>query len=322
MLPKLFAPILMTLGILVGVQLGKTTSSNSSTEVDFFSFEKNFVATVAENLPWKITSAIPKIQEPEPSKLPAAEIIPAPNLQIKAGISADENSHIYYEKNINQKLPIASITKLITALVVLDNLNQKDIATISKNAVDTYGEMGDLVVNEKISVKNLLYIMLIDSSNDAAIALAEAINQTGKNIVELMNAKAKILGLANSSFSDSAGLNPDNFSTAADLFKLTNIALKNPLIREVIGTEETDVFSADNKIKHHLKNTNKLLSKIDGIIGGKTGYTEEAGECLILAVNHLPSKTYFITVILGAEIGTRFQESEKLINWTKKIYRW
>ena len=322
MLPKLFAPILMTLGILIGVQIGKPTSNNPAIEVDFFSFEKNFAATIVENLPWKLTPEIPTIQNPAPNKLPETELIPAPNLQIKAGISADENGHIYYEKNINQRLPIASITKLMTALVVLDNLSQKDIATISKNSVDTYGEMGDLIVDEKISVKNLLYIMLIDSSNDAAIALAEAINQTGKNTIDLMNAKAKILGLANSFFSDPAGLNPDNFSTASDLFKLANNALKNPLIREIIGTEEIDVFSFDNKIAHHLKNTNKLLSRIDGIIGGKTGYTEEAGECLILAVEHLPSRTYFITVILGAEIGTRFQESEKLINWTKKIYKW
>lgn len=322
MFPKLFAPILMTLSILAGVQLGKTTSSDPSTEVDFFSFEKNFAATIIENLPWKLAPEIPPIQNPAPSKLPEAEIVPAPDLKIKAGISADEKNHIYYEKNSNQRLPIASITKLITALVVLDNLNQNNIAAISKNSVDTYGEMGDLVVDEKISVKNLLYVMLIDSSNDAAVALAETINQNNKNIVELMNAKAKTLGLINSSFSDPAGLNSDNFSTASDLFKLTDIALKNSLIREIIGTEETDVFSTDNKIKHHLKNTNKLLSKIDEVIGGKTGYTEEAGECLILAIEHQPSKTYFITIILGAEIGTRFQESEKLINWTKKIYRW
>lgn len=312
----------MTLGIIAGVQLGKTTSSDPSTKVDFFSFEKNLAATIVENFPWKLAPEIPPIQNPAPNKLPEAEIISAPDLKIKAGISADEKNHIYYEKNINQKLPIASITKLITALVVLDNLKQNDIAIISKNSVDTYGEMGDLVVNEKISVKNLLYIMLIDSSNDAAVALAETINQNNKNTVELMNAKAKILGLINSSFSDPAGLNPDNLSTASDLFKLTNIALKNSLIREIIGTEEIDVFSADNKIKHHLKNTNKLLSKIDEVIGGKTGYTEEAGECLILTIEHQPSKTYFITIILGAEIGTRFQESEKLINWTKKIYRW
>lgn len=322
MLPKLFTPIFLALGIFIGAQLGKTTSNEQAKEVDFFRFEKSFAATILEKLPWRLEPKFPPIKQISPMKLPVAEFSQPPNLKIKAGISADENNSIYYEKNINEKLPIASLTKLITALATFDNLKQDDITTISKNAVAAYGEIGDLVVNEKISIKNLLYIMLIDSSNDAATALAETFSLNNKDIVALINKKAKEIGMENSYFTDPAGLNPDNFSTASDLFKLANSALKNDLIREIISIEEIDVFSDDNKIKHHLKNTNKLLGKIDWIIGGKTGYTEEAGECLILAIEHQPSKTYFITVILGAGIGERFIETEKLIEWTKKVYRW
>lgn len=322
MLSKFFTPIFLIFGIFIGAQVAKTTSNEQAKEVDFFKFEKKFAATIIEKLPWSLNSKYPQIRQPSPIKLPIAEFAQPPTLKIKAGISADENNFVYYEKNINEKLPIASLTKIITALTVLENLNPNDTTTISKTAVSAYGETGGLVINEEISIKNLLYIMLIDSSNDAAIALAEALAQKNKDTVALMNEKAKTLGLTNSFFSDPAGLNSNNFSTASDLLKLTNIALQNELIREIISIEEIDVFSENKKTKHHLKNTNKLLGKIDEIIGGKTGYTEEAGECLILIAEHKPSKKYFIAIVLGAGIGERFIEAEKLIDWTKEVYRW
>ena len=336
MLSKLLAPIFMTLGILIGVHMGDvntTSNSNAQKEVDFLSADfsgqipdrgrgQEFAADIIVNFPFKIKSEVPKPPEILPVKFPVADKINPPDLKVKAGLSIDEKNNVYYEKNADEKTPIASLTKLLTALVVVDNLPADAEIVVSKNAVETEGEMGDLVVGEKLSAKNLLYIMLVDSSNDAAAALSEAIEQNGKNFTDLMNAKAKELKMANSLFSDPAGLNPDNISTANDLAKLANAALKNPLIRQIINTEETDIFSTDGKTAHHLKNTNKLINKISGIIGGKTGYTEEAGECLILMTEHQPSKTYFITIVLGAENGERFNEMEKLVSLTKKVYRW
>ena len=266
-----------------------------------------------------------------PHKLPQIEeVVDWLNLKAKAAASFDtENNRFLFQKNIDQKLPIASLTKLLTALKVMDQLELEEIVEVSKKAIATYGEMGNLVVEEKISVKNLLYIMLIESSNDAAVALAEVVekktNRVPNLFVDLMNKKAKEIGLFNSHFSDASGLNLDNVSTISDLTKLTKYSLENQkynLIWQILGIEEINVQSIDGKINHYLKNTNKLIGKIEGIVGGKTGYTEEAGECMILVIKNSSQKGYLINVILGAANGGRFTEMERLVKSIQEIYLW
>ncbi len=227
-----------------------------------------------------------------------------------------ETGAIIYEKNIREKLPVASLAKLTTALVVLDKVDLESQATISGNAVATEGNKGNLKTGEKITVRNLLCLLLVNSSNDAATALAEHISGSEDGFVKLMNKKAKALGLENTSFANPTGLDQENnYSTAYDLTKLVKIVLNEPLLLEIMRIQDLDVFSVDGVNVHHLSNTNKLLGKLPGIniIGGKTGFTNQAEECLILITVHPENNQRIISVILGSE--DRFGEMEKLINW-------
>lgn len=253
--------------------------------------------------------------------------IEEPKILARAALVFDTgNRTILFQKdNILESRPIASLTKLMTAIVALENAKETKIFQVSKNAVAQEGEMGNLAVDEKITLKNLLYIMLMTSSNDAAQTIAENIEQnfpadSKQNFVDLMNQKAKTLGLKKTSFKDSSGLDPTNFSSAWELVKIMEETLKQPLLSRIMQTKEIDVFSADKKIKHHLESTNKLLGHLPDIVGGKTGYTEEAGNCMILAAKSPKNEGIIISVVMDSP--DRLLESETLINWTKKAYLW
>ncbi len=237
-----------------------------------------------------------------------------------------------FKKDEDKKLPIASLTKLMTAMVVLENYNLAETITISKKAVLQEGSQGALKQDDAVSVKDLLYIMLIESSNQAAYALSEGLpsqilsdktweGEEEKNFVELMNDKAKELGLGNTHFSDSIGLSLENYSTSEDLIKLTKHLLKNyPIITEISRTKEIDLYKQDASFYAKLVNTNELLGEIPDIVGGKTGFTTNAKGCLILVLNNHRNENYLIFVILGAD--DRFGEMKKLIDWVNTAYIW
>ncbi len=235
-------------------------------------------------------------------------------------------NNVVFKKNENQKLPIASLTKLMTALVVSDIYQISDTIKISKQAIEQEGNEVELKVGEKLSINELLHIMLIESSNDAAYALATPDFKTQKmpekSFVDLMNLYTYYtlgLSLENTHFINSTGLDPEkpfediNHSTVKDLAKLAQYLLQNkPGIIDIISQKENTSFH------YMLENTNKLLGGVDGIIGGKTGYTDEAGECLILILKGPDKNSYFINIILGS--NDRFGEMEKIINWDKQIF--
>lgn len=227
-----------------------------------------------------------------------------------------EKNKILYQKNAGQILPIASLTKLMTGLVVLEELDLDQTLKVSQQALAAYGDSGGLVINEEISVRNLLYALLIESSNDAATALSEAFGET--SLVDLMNQKAKDLGLVNTYFVDPTGYNPGNISTALDLVELIKYSLEEPLIWQILKIPSIDLSSVDGSINHHLINTNQLLNHCPGVVGGKTGYTNEAQGCMILVVEQSYEK--LVIIVLGAK--ERFLETEKLINWAKEAYLW
>lgn len=236
-------------------------------------------------------------------------------------LAFDVNSQkILYQKNINQPLPIASLTKLLTASIVLEQMNLNDTVVISKKAVETFGEMGRLTVGEKISVRNLLYLLLMASSNDAAEALAEYLQETKNlSLPYLMNQKIKEWGLTNSRFSDASGLAPDDYSSAWDLAQIVQKTLDQSMLWKILKTESFDLQSSDGLFNHHLENSNKLLNKIEGVLGGKTGYTEEAGECLILVIK-TSKNTPLILIILNAD--DRFKKMQDLVDWVRRAYIW
>lgn len=224
------------------------------------------------------------------------------------------NQKIIFEKNPDQILPIASLTKLMTALVVLENYDLSQEIKISKEAIDQPEDFGFLRVGERLSVENLLYILLIESSNDAAYALSDLISQEA--FVDLMNIEAKFLGLKNTHFVDPGGWGAQNYSNARDLVKFSQYLLeKKPIIFEITKIAEFDLYDPEGIFHHRLLNTNKILKEYPQIIGGKTGETLLAGKCLLLVVKAPEEGSFIINVILNSE--NHFGEMEKLIDWTR-----
>ncbi len=246
--------------------------------------------------------------------------ITEPEVEAKAAlVFIPDKNKILYQKNINQVLPIASLTKLMTALIVVENIDLEEIAVVSKEAITAYGDKGGLVIDEKISVKSLLYALLMESSNDAAASLAEITQQkVDKNFIDLMNQKAEKLRLKNTHFIDSSGYDSGNVSTVEDIAQLVEYSFSHPIIWQIMKTPVIDLSSADGKINHHWVNTDELLNRLPNIVGGKTGYTEEAQGCLVLVIE--TNNKYLITIVLGAQ--ERFLQTERLINWVQKAYLW
>ncbi len=244
----------------------------------------------------------------------------------KAAICVEVNSldpsdkdKFLFKKKENEQLPIASLTKLMAALVVLENYDLDQVTVVSEAAVNQQGGQGLLTPEENLSIKNLLYIMLIESSNDAAYALAEV--KGPEQFVGLMNLKAMELGLLGSNFADVTGLSPDNYSTAEDLVKLAKYLLENhPLIWEILSLDKFNLKNPQGKFHHELSNTNELLGKIPDIVGGKTGETAEAKGCLLLVLKNQKDQNYLIYIILGSD--NRFGETQKLIDWINQAYQW
>jgi len=243
---------------------------------------------------------------------------------ISVKIDEMENEKILFQKNINKNLPIASLTKLMTALVVLEDKENYDfsqVVTVSEKAISQDEDFGNLKIKDKLSVEDLLHIMLIESSNDAAYALAEKIEV--EKFVEKMNQKAKTLGLDNTYFINPSGLDsedpeiPNNLSTVKDLVKLAQYILdQHPIILDISSKMAYEVLDSWGQFHHLAATKNGLSEEIPDIIGGKTGFTNEAGGCMLLVLKDKDG--YLINVILGTESPeARLEEMKKLINWVE-----
>ncbi len=245
-------------------------------------------------------------------------------------IDKENKDRTLFQKENEQKLPIASLAKLMTAWVVLEHYDLAEEITISKAAANQYGNIKKLEEGKTFSVEYLLYPLLMESSNAAAYALANDYQkETGeKEFAELMNQEAEKIGLNNTFFANPTGLDPEdskteiNYSTANDLAKLAKKLLEKPLIWEILSLPKYSLYGPE------LVNTNRFL--LDGstgwqdkIIGGKTGYTDEAEGCLLLVLKAPKNQGYLINVILGADgKENRFEEMRKLVDWLKTAYIW
>ena len=233
---------------------------------------------------------------------------------------------ILFEKESGKILPIASLTKLMTALVVLENYDFSKEIKISEKAVEQPEDLGKLVAERIFPVKYLLYPLLMESSNDAAFSLANDYDgMTGEKFVTLMNSAAQKLNLNDTFFVNPSGLDPEtktpetkiNYSTASDLAKLTEELLKKPLIWEILSTPRYNFYGPE------LLNTNELLGEIPEIVGGKTGYTYTAGGCMVLVTIAPKDAGFLVNVILGTDgHNGRFGEMKKLANWLNTAYKW
>ncbi len=270
-------------------------------------------------------------KESSPDYLPLRDWnVPDPELSASGAIVYRlHDDKIFYQKNIYEPLPIASLTKLLTALVVSEQIDINLTTHISQEAVLTESEAGGLVVGEEISVRNLLYTLLIESSNDAATALQEyfSLYKTDRTLIDTMNRRALELGLSHVTLKNPSGLDErgeiSNTASAIDLAVLAKYIWRaSPVLFTILSTPVIDVQSTDGRHNHHLVTSNKLLGVLPEVIAGKTGYTEKAGESLLVYFV-LPSgdvNRVFMSVVLGSQ--NREGDTRILIDWIKKAYRW
>lgn len=244
-----------------------------------------------------------------------------PVIEAQAAIIVDfDSGTILYEKNSSEKLQMASITKLMTAIVALEEGNLDDIVTVSTNAALTEGSKIWLYGGEQITLKSLLYGILVHSGNDAAVAIAEHIGGDVPTFVEKMNEKAKEIGLRSTSFENPIGFDAaNNYSTVYDTALLARYAYRKSLIREAVRLQSMTISSADGNITHDLNSTNKLLNSFLKVLGLKTGHTELAGLCFVsIIANEHDNK--IITVVLNSP--ARFTETKMLAAWAFRSYIW
>lgn len=265
---------------------------------------------------WKEQHILTLASYPEKKENSPSVIISA-----KSALALDVKSGIFlYEKNTDEKLPIASITKLMTAIIITEEEDLNALVKVSRNAAVTPGSKIWLYPGEVISVENLLAALLIHSANDAAVALAEFHAVTEEKFVKKMNQKAQKLGLKNTNFANATGLdNTENYSTARDISMLATYAIKKRIIRHFTAESNLKIQSQDGNLTHELKNTNEILGGPFNIIGLKTGNTEQAGPSLV-ALAKGSENHEVITVILNSE--NRFAETTELFNWIYQNYHW
>jgi|SRR3989344_2885881 len=259
----------------------------------------------------------------EPKNYPVRDIeIPEPKIEARAAVLYDAFSgRSLFGLNENRRLPIASVTKLMSAIVITETIDLNEIITMPAEVINVDGFGADFKAGEKLRGDDLLKIMLIKSSNDAALAFAAHAEKVGIDIVGKMNEKAAALGMNNTHFSDPAGLDDQGaFSTAMDLVKLLSYASDQTKISKILLTQVTEVQSIDGIITHNVLNTNQLLGKIPGIIVAKTGYTDNALGTMVMAVSGAYGEGIVISVILGS--NNRFVDTIKLIEWGREAYSW
>ena len=228
-----------------------------------------------------------------------------------------ESGRVLLEKESKKSLAMASTTKIMTAIMVLENADLDDIVTVSKRAAAAPRVKMDLQAGEEIPLQGLLYALMLQSSNDAAVAIAEHIGGTVEDFCVRMTEKAHLLGAVNTTFETASGLDTDNhYSTAHDMAIITRYALQNPDFVELINTPQ--FITVSNKRTYNISNKNRLLNEYDGAMGVKTGFTNKAGHCFVGAAKR--DDMQLISVVLASGWGARGKEqkwvdTKRLLNY-------
>jgi len=269
----------------------------------------------------------PKEEPVTERKVSKKSFVPAPVLMgleaypvvsARAVLAVDMNSGItLYEKNPDSQLLPASTTKIITALVAMDHYDSDEVLLVHDPTVA--GKKMGLVYGEQMKAKDLIYALLVYSANDAAEVLAQNYPEGRGAFVREMNKLAAELSLTNSYFTNPAGLDGgEHVSTARDLIRVANVAMKDPAFANIVRQENGVVTSVDGKIVHRIETTNQLLGKVDGVFGVKTGWTENARENLVSYIER-DGRQVMIAMLASQD---RFGESEELIEWIFANYTW
>ena len=289
-----------------------------TTLLSLYASAKLFATEVpsATAAPWNSSSILQASPIPEHLESNIAPVIKA-----KSAIAVDlTNGMVLYEKNSYDHRPIASITKLMTAVILLEENKLSDVITVSKAAADTLGSKIWLAPGEKITVENLLYAAIIHSANDAAYALAEYNSPNIDDFVTKMNQKTVELGLYDSHFTNPVGFDEEgNYSSAYDLALLGRYAHGKALIRRASVIKEMEISSTNGKLTHEIKSTNDLLGSYLKVLGLKTGTTDQAGQCLVAVIENDQGHD-ILTVVLDSP--SRYSETKVLADWIFRTFQW
>lgn len=249
----------------------------------------------------------------------SSDSVSEPEIYSRRALVFERNSKtVLFEKNSKEQCKMASTTKIMTSILILENCNLSDMVTVSAKAGGTTGSRLGIHADDSISVNDLLYGLMLCSGNDTAVALAEYCSGSVEEFANLMNHKAQELQLSSTHFVTPHGLdNDEHYTTAYDFAILTDYAMNNPLFLQIVGTKYYTV--SINGISKSIHNTNELLGVIPSVYGIKTGYTSGAGRCLITAAKE--NNLDIIVIVFGADTKKiRTDDSSKLINYIFSNY--
>jgi D-alanyl-D-alanine carboxypeptidase (penicillin-binding protein 5/6) len=238
----------------------------------------------------------------------------ADNIRSRSVVVMDASTgKILYAKNPYLRRLPASTTKLMTSIIAVENASPSERVTISRHASHVSPHKAGFREGDQVTVKQLLYAALLESANDAAVALSEGVAGSETNFVSLMNAKARSIGAKNTRFINSNGLpGRGQYTTAYDLAKIMSYALRHQTIKKIIATREKDITTEEGD-SISLTNTNKLLWDDEDMLGGKTGYTRKAKHCFVCAAER-ESRTLIVAVLGSPSRTNLWRESETLIS--------
>ncbi len=221
------------------------------------------------------------------------------------------SKRVLHGQNIHEKKYMASTTKILTAIIIIENCNVDDIVTVTEKSVGIEGSSIYLEAGERLSVKDLLYGLMLRSGNDCAETLAIYCSGSINEFARLMNIKAKEIGANNSNFVNPHGLHDDNhYTTAYDLALISCYAIKNPIFKEIVSTKSVKIPFSTRDYDRHITNKNRMLKEFDGATGIKTGYTKKAGRCLVTSCYR--NGMELVSVVLNCP--PMFERSKELLN--------
>jgi serine-type D-Ala-D-Ala carboxypeptidase (penicillin-binding protein 5/6) len=273
---------------------------------------------IARTLAVALAIALPLTPPPPPPLVPGPSVGAAPTIESEAWIVVDADSGVVLAgKDVDIRRPMASVTKIMTAIVVVENVAMSEVVVISDRAADVGESEIGLVAGERWTVGDLLTAMMVRSGNDAAVALAEYVGGDIAGFAAMMNAKATELGLVNTQFRNPHGLdNDEHYTTPSDLVVMAEAALTYPEIAEVARVRVAQ-FAPDPSGNPRIANaTNQLLGRYPGVIGLKTGYTAKAKRVLV-TVARIGDRR-IVTVVMGAE--DHFADTTELLAWASQTY--
>lgn len=253
-------------------------------------------------------------------------------------IDADTGTILHYQDG-KKKLAIASLTKVMSAIIVIENIEdlRNEIVVVDREAILTDGTKvgcprsgycisNRLQMGERVSALNLFDAMLMNSANDAAVALAKHIAGSQEEFAKMMNDKAREIGVKDTNFCNPSGLDDEEnpgacYSTAYDFARITAYSLKHGEIWAAMKIKEKDFTNIEGSITHHLVNTDILLEQMPNCVGGKTGFTYEAGRSLMMTAHHPDQKDNIVVAVL-LDDNYRWEDMKNLFNWVFSVYSW